>query len=367
MSKKQFVISGINIFEGGTLSVYYDCLDSLIKCGYDKEYEITAFVHKKSLFKKYCDRINIIELPKSRKNYINRFYYEYIYFYKYSKKRTIDVWLSIHDMTPNVKANKRYVYCHNPTPFLKRNATIRKLNKTVYYMSLFYKYLYKINIKKNTGVIVQQEWIRKEFKKMYNIENVIVARPNVNVDFPKFQINNKNNNRIIFIYSAYPRPFKNFEVICKACRALKDQSAKFEVWLTINGSENAYSDMIKKEYADVENIKWLGLISRDDMMKKYAESDYLIFPSVLETWGLPITEYEAYNKPIIIADLPYAHETVGNYDLTLFFDPYSSEQLATIIKSIIKNECSFKKHVVAPVEKPFAENWCELLRIIKAS
>ena len=365
MKKKKFVISGINLFEGGTLSIYYDCLDALLFAGYDKKYDITAFVHKESLFEKYKDRINIIEIPKSRKSYIYRLYYEYIFFYRYSKKRKIDIWLSIHDMTPNVKAKKRFVYCHNPSPFLKRSPTIKKLSKTVYYMSIFYKYVYRINIKKNTAVIVQQDWLRKEFKKMFGIKNIIVARPNVEVQIPEnIDEYTRDNSKKVFIYSAYPRPFKNFEVICKACKALKEYNDKFEVWLTVDGSENAYSDMLRKEFADVKNIRWLGLVSRDEMMKKYAESDYLIFPSVLETWGLPITEYEAFKKPMLVADLPYAHETVGDYDKVLFFNPYSSDSLAGVMKRIIEEAAIFQKHTVPPLGKPVLNSWEELLEMI---
>ena len=34
--------------------------------------------------------------------------------------------------------------------------------------------------------------------------------------------------------------------------------------------------------------------------------DFLIFPSLLETWGLPISEFEQTNKKMILANLPYA-------------------------------------------------------------
>jgi len=29
--------------------------------------------------------------------------------------------------------------------------------------------------------------------------------------------------------------------------------------------------------------------------------------------GMPITEFKATGKPILAADLPYAHETIGEY------------------------------------------------------
>ena len=51
------------------------------------------------------------------KSYLHRCYYEYFYFKKLSDKYKPFLWLSLHDMTPNVEANIRAVYCHNPSPF----------------------------------------------------------------------------------------------------------------------------------------------------------------------------------------------------------------------------------------------------------
>ncbi|SDA30809.1 Glycosyltransferase involved in cell wall bisynthesis [Ruminococcus sp. YE71] len=365
MKKKTLVISGINLYSGGTLSIYKDFLSSIIENHYCDLYDVIAFVYKKELFEEYKKYIKLVELPLSRKNYIFRLYYEYIYFYFYSKNKSIDVWFSIHDMTPNVIAKKRYVYCHNPTPFLKKSKIIKKMNSTVYYMSLFYKYIYKINIKKNTNVIVQQEWIRKEFQKMYNLNNIIVAQPNFNVE--QIQMNDLLlKDKKIFIYSAFPRPFKNFEIIGKACKALQKYNDKFEVWLTIDGTENKYSKYIRDSFKDVKSIKWLGLIEREMMMRKYYESDYLIFPSVLETWGLPISEYKSTGKPILLAELPYAHETVGDYDKTVFFDPYDYRNLAKKMLYIINDNEKriIRKHHPIVIPEPYTKSWNELLSMI---
>ena len=369
MSKKRFVISGINLFSGGPLSVYKDLLHAIEDGGFLDQFHVTAFVHKKELFKEFEGNIELIEIPSSRKSYFFRLYYEYIYFWNYSRKNPTDVWLSIHDMTPNVKAKKRYVYCHNPSPFMKRTETIRKLGKTYYLMSMFYKFIYRINIRKNTAVIVQQEWLRKEFRKMFRLDHIIVARPDFKLDSVETSgISEARHDRKIFIYSAYPRPFKNFEAICEAAKLLeeKDQAFadKFEVWMTIDGSENPYSEMLRQKYGNIRSIRWLGLISRDEMMRKYAESDYLIFPSVLETWGLPITEYKMFDKPMLVADLPYAHETVGDWDKVAFFDPYQASQLSEQMEKVLSGANIFRKHVEEPVEQPFTNSWHDLLKMI---
>lgn len=359
---ERIVISGINIFEGGPLSVYKDFLNALVENGINKSSEVTIFVHKKELFKEYDGCFEIIELPKSRKHYLYRLYYEYIYFHKYSKKCDVDYWISIHDMTPNVVAKRLYTYCHNATPFYKATSFEWKFNKTVFFFSLFYKFLYKINIKKTT-VIVQQQWLREEFEKMYGIKGAIVAYPGINVQKREI-IEKTESDDVTFIYASYPRTFKNFEGILEACEILNTEKLKYKVQITLSGEENKYSKYLYERYKNVENVEWLGLQKREALFEYYEESDCLIFPSKLETWGLPITEYKEFGKPIILSDLPYAHETLGDYDKAIFVNPNNANDLAEAMRKIISKsqEYSYAKQQV--IKEPFASDWNQLLEII---
>lgn len=359
---KTIVISGINLFEGGPLSIYKDCLDTVIELGIQKEYQIIAFVHKKELFKEYASQIQLIELPLSRKSYLFRLYYEYWYFRKFSKGKKINVWLSLHDITPNVKAEKLYTYCHNPTIFLKVDYRLWKYSKNVFIMSKLYKYLYKINIKRNDAIIVQQNWIRDKFIEMYAPKKVVVAKPNINCKIECNHYNKKQDKKKSFIFASYPRPFKNFEVVCAACKHLEKQGYDFQMYLTVEGSENRYSSDLYNKYKDVRCIKWLGILNRNDLFEYYSKVDCMIFPSKLETWGLPISEFREWEKPMILADLPYAHETVGSYEKVNFFTYYDYEQLARYMKDIIIDNPNFDGNIVEKDEKDIYENWSELLQ-----
>ncbi|MDD7331046.1 MAG: glycosyltransferase [Absicoccus porci] len=358
---KTLVLSGINLFEAGPLSIYYDCLDELLKKGVDKEYKIVAFVHKLDLFKKYEKKAEFIELPDSRDSYIKRLWYEYFYFYSYSKSKEIDVWISLHDITPRVKAKKLYTYCHNPSPFMKKDISKIKYSPTNVAFSYFYKYLYRINIKSATAIIVQQNWMRKQFLQMYPIHDVIVARPNFNINFES-NAEEIKSDKCIFMFASYPRFFKNFEVICESCR--KFESDDYEVWLTLDGTENIYSEDLKRKYGDIKNIKWLGIQPRDTVFKMYNQASALIFPSVLESWGLPISEFKLTGKPMFLADMPYAKETLGTYDKVSFFDPKNANELSCLMESFVKGTIHFSGNSGEIVDNPFAENWSELLEMI---
>lgn len=111
---KTIVISGINFTQGGPLSVFQDCLKAL-DGHLTKTYKIYALVHSKELFPSFPN-IEFIEFPKSTKTYVYHFTMS-MCILKLSKVLKPYLWLSLHDMTPNVEASIRAVYCHSPSPF----------------------------------------------------------------------------------------------------------------------------------------------------------------------------------------------------------------------------------------------------------
>lgn len=361
---RTIVLSGINLFEGGPLSIYYDCLKAINESGIWKDNEIIAFVHKKKLFEEYKEFVKIIEIPNSRKSYLNRFYYEFLYFFGFSRKKHIDIWISLHDITPRVKADKIYTYCHNPAPFAKKNILKSVYDWKFTVFSFFYKYLYRINIKSASALIVQQNWIRKEFFKMFPVENIIVARPDT-VENSQFLDKSQGNRRKVFLYVSYPRYFKNFEVLLEASERLeRSGKSNFETWITIDGTENRYSKQLRKKYGHLKTVKWLGILPRNMVFQKYEYADFLIFPSLLETWGLSISEFKSTGKPMLLADLPYTHEALGEYDKAAFFNPYNVRALEKCMCEVLKGNMTFKKRKKMEIDEPYAENWEELFKMI---
>lgn len=364
---KKLIISGINLVDGGALSVFHDCLDSLIKSSFLNIYDVTILVGKKSLFKKYSNSVSIIEFPKSKKNWLYRLYYEYFYFKKLSKKWQPDIWISLHDITPNVVAKKRFVYCHNPSPFNKMSIKEAKYGLKYYLFSKFYKFLYQINICKNDAVIVQQDWIRKDFIKLFNPRCVIVARPSMPPKVIENLSNNqqKDDNKKIFLFPSYPRYYKNFEVACEACNILHQQNIDdYILYITINGSENLYSRELVKQYSKIPNIRFIGILDRIKLYDLYKHTNCLIFMSKLETWGMPIIEFKTTNKSMILADLPYAHETVGNYQKVAFAKVDDYDKVANFMKTIINGQELTDGNVYFNPIKPYASNWDELLNLL---
>lgn len=360
---KKIVISAINLTEFGPLSILKECLEYLSD-NFSQTYEIIALVNDKCLFNH--KNIKFYEFPLAKKTWLMRLYYEYIYFKNFSAKIKPYLWLSLHDITPNVTAEIKAVYCHNPSPFYSLNLKEAYLGGYKFLLfNLFYRYLYSINIKKNNYVIVQQDSLRNKFKKLTRADNIIVAHPTIK---KHLQVNPCYSSENSFFYPAFPRVFKNFEVIGKAAELLlKQEINDFKVYFTLAGKENRYSQYIYNSLKHIKNINFLGALSREKVFELYHNSGCIIFPSKLETWGMPITEAKSCAKPIFAADLDYAHETIGSYDKVKFFDPNDPYALAIIMKEFIEKKIEYTCTNSREILSPFAEDWEALFKILLKS
>lgn len=361
---KVIVVSAVNLVEGGPLAILQECLHYLSKELADT-YKIIALVHRKDLFS-FPD-ITFMEFPRSKRSWLSRLYYEYGYFHKIAGQFKPFLWLSLHDMTPRVKAERLAVYCHNASPFYKLSLQEAAMDPKFALFNLFYKYLYAINIQKNTFVIVQQDWLRQELKKIFHLKSVIVAHPQslAPTEAARDHGDVARKDQCVFFYPSLPRVFKNFEIICKATQMLLEEGIKdFEVVLTLSGQENAYAKHIVNLCRHVEQIKLIGIQEKKKVYDLYRAADCVIFPSKLESWGLPIAEAKAFNKAILLADLGYAHETLGAYDKAKFFDSRDPRQLASAMKGVVQGTIVFDQKRAAGVPEPFARGWKELFDIL---
>ncbi|RJG42740.1 glycosyltransferase [Motilimonas pumila] len=365
----KIVLSGVNLVEGGTLRVFKDAILAFSK---NNDIELICLVHRQALFSDVtAHNVSFLEFPSIKSSWLKRCWFEYFHCKNLSKNLNADIWFAMHDMTPNVTAKKRFVYCHNPSPFYTAVKVDYRFEYKMVLFSFFYKWLYQLNIKKNDAVVCQQSWIAEYFKTELGAKKAIIAKP----VSKKTQITSTENTtqlvatnkKVTFFYPALARTFKNFELVLDAFLHLKTNAPdcynKVELVLTIDKGSNQYAQHLVKKYHTLENVTFLGQQPYDEILKLYNRTEVVIFPSKLETWGLPISEAKEHGKPLILVDLPYAHETLGNYDKAHFVDADDPIALAKSITQICNGTDIFSAHQHKQ-HGTVVENWTQLLSII---
>jgi len=364
------VISGVSMTDSGILSILRACLNSLEQSALTSQYRIIALVPNKTLLPAYAN-VELLEFPKAKKHYYYRLYYEFWKFNQLSKQLKPILWLSLHDISPRVKAAVQTVYMHNPTPFYTPGWLDWKYIPKNAVWAYLYQYLYRLNIHANRFLIVQQSWIRTDFSKRFHFlkDRIIVARPVERDGSNKVQTDRNPSSAFTFIYPSYPRVFKNFQIVCEAVALLeKEGFNNIKVLLTIDGTENKYSAYITKKFAHLQCVEFRGILPPEKMESFYQEADCLLFPSKLETWGLPISEFMPFEKPMIISDLPYAYETASGASQVALFNPDDARSLADRMKEIASDDLShFKPVKPIKIDEPVVDDWVGLFNILLES
>ncbi len=364
--KKTIVVSAVNLRKGGTLTILRDCLQYLSQL--TENYRIVALVHKRELCN--FEGIEYIEMPDIINGWGRRLWCEYVTMNKISKELSpVYLWLSLHDTSPRVKAERQAVYCQTSFPFYKWSFRDFKMDYKIPLFAMFTKYAYKANIRSNRYLIVQQNWLREGFSRMFGLkqDKFIVAPPQrkaVEVVPDSIQ-----KHGYTFFYASTPDCHKNFETLCEAVRLLEYEigKEKFKVVLTLSGEENKYSRWLHEKWGDVSSIDFAGFMSKERLYGYYKAADCLVFPSKVETWGLPITEFmeASGDKPMLLSDLPYAHETSSGASKVSFFNSTDPVELKNRMKELVQDNCVALVSVPKQnVEEPKADSWKELFEIL---
>jgi len=351
------VISAVNLTEGGPLTLLRECLKAAVKV-LPIDWKIFVLVNNINLI--HEPRACLIPIPSAKFSWVHRLYWEWFGFKRISSELNPTLWISMHDVSSRVLAKRQVVYCHNPSPFYKISLQEALLEPKFLIFNFLYKYLYQINIHKNYAVVVQQDWLKSEFYRLYRHSNIVVAHPSQK-KLSKQILIKPLSSKIIFFYPALPRVFKNFEVLCRAAKMLrKDIQDSIEIRLTINGTENRYTHNLVRNFSGVKSLHFIGRQNQKNMLKNYAQTNVMLFPSKLETWGLPISEAKAFNIHILLADLAYAHETAGNYPLVSFLDPNDPLEWAQAIEMVCEGRWIHSKNIKVAKKKPDFKNWEDL-------
>lgn len=357
--KRLLVVSAVNFTEGGPLTVLRHCVAAAR--AELPDWRIVVMAHRRELLGDVG--VEVMEFPQIKGSWFRRLQLEWSGFNKLSKKLKPDLWLSLHDVTPRVEAREQAVYCHNPSIFYTISLREALQEPKFLLFNLFYGLVYGTFIRRNRRVIVQQEWLREEFRRRFRPHSIVVAHPSNDVSATHGDI--RPGGKTIFLYPSLPRVFKNLEALGEAAILLNRRGiAGFEIRMTVDGTENAYARWLKRKFDAVPGLSFIGRQDSAQMRQQYDAASALVFPSRLETWGLPITEAKNFGLPILVADAPYAHETVGTYDTVSFFPLNDAEALADQMQALIERTWKPLGNRASETAAPFASDWSQLIRIL---
>jgi glycosyltransferase involved in cell wall biosynthesis len=144
------------------------------------------------------------------------------------------------------------------------------------------------------------------------------------------------------LYVSFLRYHKNHLTLLKAMAIIAKTHPNARLLLTIDPTAAMTADVatlhveLKKQVAELglaNHVTWLGHLTPDEVAESLRASDLMVFPSLAESFGLPLVEAMAAGCPIAAADLPYAHDVAG--PTAAYFDPRDPAAVAACILRVL--------------------------------
>lgn len=189
-----------------------------------------------------------------------------------------------------------------------------------------------LSIKKPINkVIIKNNYFKNIDKKNYlkNILNNTYSKESIVIK--KLKILTKNN--ILFFYPSQYLPHKNHEILFASfTRVSKILNKNIKLIVTISESN------IAKKFSS-KNIIPINNLPFNQINEIYNFVDYLVFPSVSESLGLPLLEARLNKIPIIASDLEFVYDICKPIST---FNPFSEDSIFDELFNVISNNQKIK-------------------------
>lgn len=362
-SKTIVVLSSATRFSGSYM-IYKQFISHLP--AYINEYKYYIFIDPAM----YHPQINGVEyIFESNHSWARRIYMDQIGWNKVLKKKGIhpDLVISLQN-TAMITNLPQILYYHTPLSFYPNKWNPLKKSERGMFL---YKYVYPVFVKrtlsKKTHVIVQIPFIKKAFMRQFHWPDEMM-----HVMFPDLE---KINAQAIkpaafpkeeyhFVYPATPLPYKQHKTIILAVKYLRDNNSgigeRIRVHFTVTSQD--FPDLYRFVHSNnLENqIIFQGKIPHEKLLEMYQSSVGLLFPSTIETLGLPLIEAARFGLPIIASDMDYAKEVLDGYEGVEFIPYNNYTEWAEQMKVI----CLNRKRFPAMTER--MSSWPDFFQLIKS-
>lgn len=153
--------------------------------------------------------------------------------------------------------------------------------------------------------------------------------------------------------SAY-QPKKNVEGIIKAF-AIAKRKYKIPHKLVIGGKQPKSLKKLSNKLGVGKDVIFVGFIAEDELPLFYSAADAFIFPSLHESFGMPILEAMACGTPVITSNVFSMPEIAGK--AAILVNPYNHKEIADAIYKVVGDEKLRRKLAKLGIERAKQFTW----------
>lgn len=205
-----------------------------------------------------------------------------------------------------------------------------------YYRRKFIEYYGKIFIKKaleySDSIVAISEYTKEQALSRYDLSEDCIHVIHHGVDrvhFEKFASREnarEYRGRKYIISIGHTRPYKNIPGMLRAFKQISGEFSDVDLVIVGRGDYKIKLQRLASELKLNSRVIFEGHLSDEAMIPLFKNAQFLVFPSLIEGFGLPLIEAMALGCPVLGSDIPVFEEVGG--DAYEKVDPYSLDDIA---------------------------------------
>lgn len=259
-------------------------------------------------------------------------------FYKTNKNKFKTIFC-LANIPPNIKMNGKTITYFHSTFYIQLSKGNSVRSRIII---AFKKFVLNRFLKNSDYWFVQTEIMKKELQSKFSVkENKIEIKP----FYPPLLSGATSFKKepYTYLYVSIGTVHKNHIRLIESFCLFYDKHHKGELLLTLGIEYRKLLHLIDEKVKLGYPIKNLGYIKREALLQYYQVSEFLVFPSLTESFGLGLVEGIDNGCKVIAANLPY---TFAVCKPSIVFDPYSVISIFNGFEHSLKTNCKESEIVI---------------------
>lgn len=214
---------------------------------------------------------------------------------------------------------------------------------------LYLRRLGRTFARKLDHIVTISDFTKADIVKFFGIPEERITTTHLGLDFSRFFPRDREECRaavadkyglrgpFIIYVARLDHPSKNHVTLLKAYSILRKKYG-VEHKLVLGGSDWFGAEVIHQTAEDLglrDHVIFAGFVKNEELPALYCAADMLVFPTLFEGFGFPPLESMACGTPVACSNVAAVPEIVG--DAAVLFDPFSPEEIASAVNSVLSN------------------------------
>lgn len=249
-----------------------------------------------------------------------------------------DVLFAASDVTTLRPPCPMVVMVHNFNPFSSSRGQVWSRSQLAR-ISL-HRWLIRQSAQKATRVVFVSHWSSQEITPQLGIpaDRTTVIYHGVDQDFSPAREGppTRGSPRFVLAVSEvleHKNLHRMVDAYCKLTQLLSDDLRMVIAGFIGSQSVRSSLEQTLAQHGLLDRVTFTGFVPKDELSNLYRQAELLIFPSLVETFGLPLIEAMASGLPVVTSNATAMPEICQ--EAALYFDPHSVPEMTQAMHRVL--------------------------------